>query len=76
MNAILLATARPAAIVLLAGLIKFLFDYQQDAHLMPAVIDGLLTTCLTAASFLGVNGAVSGARQARLSAPGTTQSED
>jgi len=64
-NAIVIAAARPVAVVLLAGIIKFLWDYQHDPVLQPAIIDGALTAALMASSFLGVNGVVSGVQNAK-----------
>ena len=65
MNAILFATAKPLAVILLAGVIKFLYDYQTNPKLIPAILDGATSAALMAASYLGVNGAVSGVQSAR-----------
>lgn len=68
MNVILTAAAKPLAIVLLAGAVKFLYDYQASMKVVPSLIDGALTAALTASSFLGVNGAISGVQNARIAA--------
>ena len=60
-----MATMRPAAIILLAGGIKFLYDYQSTQRVVPSLVDGALTAALTASSYLGVNGALSGIQNAR-----------
>ena len=59
MNTVLLALARPVAICLVAGGLRFLLDYQATGKVAPSLVDGGLLALETAASWLGVSGAAS-----------------
>jgi hypothetical protein len=63
--AILQSIARPVAICLVAGGLRFLQDYQQTGKLTPSLIDGAIVAAYAAAAFLGVNGVQSGVAGAR-----------
>lgn len=61
---VLQSVVRPAAICLVAGLLKGLYDYRGDHVLESAIIDGAISALTVGAGFLSVNGAVNEVKNA------------
>ena len=62
MTAVLSALVRPVVTCLVAGSLKVMLDYQANPRWSPALVDGAITALVTAASILGIGGAVLGVR--------------
>ena len=65
MNTVLLALARPAAICLVAGGLRFLQDYQLNGKALPALVDGGIVALEAAGGWVGVAGVASGVNTVR-----------
>lgn len=75
MSPLLAAVWRPLATILLAGLVRFLTDFQSTGHLVPSLVDGALTAADAAAAVVGLPIAIIGVSglvaQARAGLPTT-----